>query len=131
MTSTEAKPTRKDFIEQAIRENRPWVEANLNDTDIVRADIRWAIDVGLRHENKDVRNLAASYLMVSCLFIKAEDERTLVQVMLQDKYHIVQYRLAVAIYTQGRRQPEVVSMFAKACADPDVGPDARKYQKVT
>ncbi len=120
--------TRQDFIDAALRLNWEWVDKNLNDGDITPDDILWATTTGIKDASKDIRDLAATYLTTSVLPLALEDERKLVRVMLTDPYHIVQYRLAIALYKRGNRIVEVVNMFQKALDDEDVGRVAFTYK---
>ena len=94
---------------------------------IATSHICWATVPGLLDTRRTVRELAATFLHESEAFIEHVDQISLVERMLKDEYHVVRYRLAVALYKRGNREPEVLQMMRGAASDPFVGDLAKRY----
>ena len=126
--SNEPRPVLEDFIKAAMNGRWDWVDANLLDTDITQKELLWAIQEVKTDPSDDIRDLAASMLVVSGLPLTSAEQRSLVQTMLEDASPVVQCRLAVALFKRGNAFPEVRRKFEDALDDPDVGPVAEKYR---
>ncbi len=88
--------------------------------------VRW----GARGATVDgVRDLAASILMASDEPLDEAGQVVIERWMAEDTYHIVRYRLAVALYQRGIRTDAVVAMMEEASNDSDVGELARNVLK--
>lgn len=126
--SNEPRPTLEDFIKAAMDGKWDWIDANLLDTDITQKELSWAIQEVKTDPNDDMRDLAATLLVVSGLPLTLMEQRELTRVMMEDACPVVQYRLAVALFKRGSSYAEVRSKFEDALEDPDVGPVAKKYK---
>lgn len=124
MTSSMEKDdnvTFKELIEAARKEDWDFVDGNINESHLTRTQINWALDMGLGDEDKNIRDLAATLLDKSDESLNPEEVQKLENIMTEDSYHIVQYRIAIALYKRGNRNPLVVQMMKDAREDPDVG----------
>ena len=124
-------PSFQDLL--AVAKKGKWddVDRHLNPKIISVKDFIWAENEGIRDTDQEVRDFAATTLIVGGkrYAIDLAKQSVLTDLMMKEPYHIVQYRLAVALYVQRNRYPFVTQMFNKALADPDVGPVARAHQQ--
>ncbi|MEK7108857.1 MAG: hypothetical protein AAB919_00270 [Patescibacteria group bacterium] len=127
--NAETKPTLQDFIERAKREDWPWVDANLTNELITPDWIYWVRRKGWMDDNDNVRDLAATIMMVSDTEINQIDQAWFEAWMSEDDFEVVRYRLAVALYKRGNRYDEVTAMFDEACKHAEIGPIALKYKE--
>jgi hypothetical protein len=121
------KVTFEQLIEAARKENWEFVDENINESHLTRVQVDWALDMGLGDEDKNIRDLAATLLDKSNEALNPEEMEKLEKIMTEDSYHIVQYRIAIALYKRGNRNPLVVQMMKDAREDPDVGELACSY----
>jgi hypothetical protein len=125
---TQADPTLEDFIREAKKEN--WTDIDLWMTEAIATScLGWAMKDGLVDDNDGVRDLAATFLDESDAPLGQNDQAVLADKMAVDDYHIVRYRLAVALYKRGNRNPKVVEMMERALEDSDIGPLALSHFK--
>lgn len=119
--------TLEQLIEAAQKENWDFVDGHINNSHLTSEPINWALNIGLYIEDQNVRDLAATLLDRSDEEIKPEDVEKLQKIMVEDSYHIVRYRVAVALYKRGNRNSVVEQMMQEAKNDPDVGDLAESY----
>ena len=117
----------KQLIEAAQKEDWDFVDANISESHLSREQINWALEKGLRDVDQNIRDLAATLLDKSNEELSQEEIENLEKIMTGDSYHIVRYRLAVALYKRGDMKPIVVQMMQEAKNDPDVGELAKSY----
>jgi hypothetical protein len=113
---------------QAAREEK-WdvVDAGLNNENITPDDFLWANIKGVKHIDDNVRDFSATVMMVSDLPINEGLQNILREQMMTDSYHIVRFRLAMALYKRGDRSTETMAVMQEAKEDKDVGEIANEY----
>ncbi len=92
--------------------------------------ITWAAYDGLEENVSDnLRHLAARILEHTAKLVELGfDQKSRVhQRMLEDRYHIVRFRLAFALNNRGDNSADVVRFMLEAMKDPDVGELAIDY----
>ena len=122
-------PTFEQLIEGARNEDWDFVDKNINDGHLTSERINWAVNTGLSDENNNIRDFAATLLDKSDYPLISDNTEKLKKIMANDLYHIVRYRLAIALYKRGDKSSEVQQMMLEAQNDPDVGDLARKFFK--
>ena len=126
----EQEPTLEQLIAEAERENweliGPWITEAVSTKHIAWAKSKNK-EEGLLHMSAGVRDLAANFLDESDALLTEEEQEWFVEHMMHDPYHIVRYRLAIALYKRGNRSAEVVDMMQEATNDPEVGELAKSY----
>jgi len=102
------------------------IEENLKKLDLAEDYVIWSTNIGLMDANDGVRDLAATILDISAHPLTPEGAMKVQMIMANDPYHIVRYRLAIALYQRGFEHIGILHMMSEAQADPDVGELARK-----
>lgn len=119
--------TLEQLTEAARNEDWNFVDGHINSSHLTREQIDWALSIGLVDEDKNIRDLAATLLDRSDEPLKPEEVEKLERIMAEDSYHIVRYRIAIALYKRGNRNLAVKQMMSEAKDDPDVGELASSY----
>jgi hypothetical protein len=119
-------PSFREMLEKAKAGEWNFVDANISHFTGPK-DVEWSVLKGLYEDNRDVRDLASTILIESEEDLHPEEIRKLKLKMMNDPYHIVRLRLAVALWKRRERTVDVRSKMAKARLDPDVGPTAEKW----
>ena len=123
------KVSLESLVDAAVREDWKFVDEKINEFKFTEAVMGWAIHQGLQNEDQNIRDLAATLLDKSPLPIDSAFKESLKKQMTADSYHIVRFRLAIALYKRGDRSPEVTAMMTEAKKDSDVGELAGSYLK--
>lgn len=116
-----------ELIDAAKREDWDFVDGNINESHLSREQIDWALKIGLADTDDNVRDLAATLLDRSDEVLGEEEVGALEKQMAEDSYHIVRFRIAIALYKRGDRNDAVAEIMNEAKNDPDVGELASKY----
>jgi hypothetical protein len=104
-----------------------FVDANLEPF-LDKARFEWALEM-LKDQNRNTRDLAATILNRTTFTLSDAEQKVLIEQMSDlREYHIVRYRLAVALCQRGNRDPQVLAVMEEAYKDPDVGELARKFK---
>ena len=119
--------TLEQLIKAARKEDWSFVDGHINNSHLTGEPINWALSAGLAHEDQNIRDLAATLLDRSDEPFNPTDIENLKRIMADDPYHIVRYRVAIALYKRGSRNPAVEQMMLEAENDPDVGGLASSY----
>ena len=119
--------TLEQLIESAQKENWGFVDDHINNSHLSGEPIIWALNIGLHNEDQNIRDLAATLLDISDEEIDQKNIEKLEKIMVEDSYHIVRYRIAIALYKRGNRNSVVEQMIQEAKDDPDVGKLAISY----
>lgn len=120
-------PTFEDLQSAAKRERWDYVETYVGEFTNATY-VAWAVEELRKNkqQNRNIRDLAATILDRSKLSISAADTEALRTVMADKmEYHIVRYRIAIALYQRDKSLPDVRAMVQEAANDPDVGPEAK------
>ncbi len=123
------KMTRVELIGAARMEEWDIVDKNLEGYNFSDEDMSWAIGIGLFDKDQNIRDLAATILDKSDIEISPEEAKALQRIMVGDPYHIVKYRLAIALFKRNYKTVAVKHMMDKAKDDPDVGGLVRSYSE--
>ena len=127
--NTEQTPNFSDIQVAAKREQWDFVDKNLEPF-LTRENFAWALEELQKNkeQNRNIRDLAATILDRTDFLISHQDFRNLMKQMLDRmEYHIVRFRVAIALYKRGNRDLEVATMMEEASKDPDVGELAKSY----
>ena len=119
--------TLRQLIDAAQNEDWDFVDGNINISHLTGEPIVWALKDGLVDQDQNIRDLAATLLDKSDEEINIDDIKRLEDIMTSDSYHIVQYRIAIALYKRGDRNQSVLQKMQSAKNDPDVGELANSY----
>ena len=112
--------SRADLI-QAAKSGRWWeIKLHLHPSDIVQADIDWAMQQRIELAD-ELRRLAAQYLLVSSLRLDDYDKVIVRGWMLAEHYEPAKHLLTMALYKRGMRGLEVTVAMEAACRDTEVG----------
>ena len=118
----------ESLVSAAVKEEWGFVDEKIEKGfDITTAVMSWAISLGMKSEDKNVRDLAATILDKSDLEINPVDVGVLKGIMEKDPYDIVRFRIAIALSKRGDKSPAVEKMMLEAREDPNVGETANKY----
>ncbi len=115
------KVTFEDLLESAKREDWDFVDANINESHVIKERIDWAIFDGIFDEDENVRDFAATLLNKTDVVFDKTALEVLEKRMNNDDYHIVRYRIAIVLYGRNYITPEIQKMIGEAREDPDVG----------
>ena len=106
------------------------VDARLKDEIILEQDFLWALKIGITHPNENIRDFAATVLMVSSKTLTTEHMDALRAQIATDTSNIVQFRIAMALYKRSDRSEETVAMVRKATHNSDVATLANECLKI-
>ncbi len=112
-----------DIANAAKREQWEFVDANF-EIFLTKDRFEWALMVLRKNpdQNRNTRDLAATILNRTTFKFTPDEQAVLIAHMLDTaEYHIVRYRIAVALYQRNIRPPEVLQMMEEARKDSDVG----------
>jgi len=115
------------LIEAAKNNDWNFVDENINESHLTYEHIVWAIKDGLLNKDLNVRDLAATILDRSGEPLDSEDAKEIEKIMLRETYHIVIYRLAIALYKRGIRNTAIERLMSEAKDDLDVGDLAKSF----
>jgi hypothetical protein len=113
------------MLEHAKQEDWPFVDARMEEFAKLMKNVTWAMRTGLRDKDQNVRDLAATILDRSDCPILQKNCQSLEFQMQGDGYHIVRFRLAIALWKRNYRPKTVEAMMRNAMSDPDVGEAAK------
>ena len=113
-----------DLRKAAKMEDWDFVDNNLN-VEVANCMLYHAIEEDLFDRDDNVRELAAIILVISDTKLSARQLSIIESRVLADEYHIVRFRLAIALYKRGVRVRLVVTAVEEAEHDPDVGEIAK------
>jgi hypothetical protein len=86
----------------------------------------WALQALRKDQNRNTRDLAATILDRTTFRVSRSERQFLVaQMMDRTEYHIVRFRLAIALFQRNIRVPRVMKTMVQASKDPDLGERAR------
>ncbi|OHA20147.1 MAG: hypothetical protein A2836_00945 [Candidatus Taylorbacteria bacterium RIFCSPHIGHO2_01_FULL_45_63] len=117
----------EELLEAAREESWQFVDENISESYLTEKYIRWALTEGLFDADPNIRDLAATILNMSDTPLNPPDIKTLEAVLEDDPYHIVRFRVAIALYKRKRQTPLVLRVMEQAKSDPDVGELVRRY----
>jgi len=118
------------LVEAAKNEDWDFVDGNINESHLTREQVDWVLQKGIYDEDQNVRDLAATILDRSDESLSQEEAEKVEKVMAEDSYHIVKYRLTIALYKRGYKTPIVEKMMSESKEDPDVGGLAKNFLKI-
>jgi hypothetical protein len=117
----------EDLLDAVKIGDLDYVDRAIEAFDIAIEIIDWALEEGLLDDDDNIRDFAATLLDDSEVILTKSDMEKIKNIMAKDKYLIVQFRLAVALYKAGDESSEVEEMMQRAKDDPDVGELAQNY----
>ncbi|MFH0804103.1 MAG: hypothetical protein V1896_00690 [Candidatus Zambryskibacteria bacterium] len=117
----------EQLVEAAKNNDWGFVDENINESHLSYEYTVWAIKDGLLDKDRNVRDLAATILDKSNEQLDPEDAKEVERIMLRETYHIVIYRLAIALYKRGIRNTAIERLMSEAKDDPDVGDLAKSF----
>lgn len=108
------------------------IDEHLKTFPLSEAYLHWALYTGLTDSNKHVRDFAVSLFNATDIPISVGDTQILT-VALQDPYHIVRIRAAMALWKRGSRDAIAEHILRKAAdeKDPDLGAAAQECLNIT
>lgn len=89
--------------------------------------IEWALGDGLKDEDGNLRDLAATLIQQSDCKLEEEDRTTLMERLENDENPYVKFRAAFALFAHGDRSEQTINKIQEAAQDEDVEEIARGY----
>ncbi len=125
----------RDLILKAVKgteEDWAFIEEHFKATPPTKENLEWALDMGLSSDDQNIRDFAVTLFNMSDMPLGDGDTEKL-STALQDPYHIVRIRAAMALRKRGSKDAIVEHILRKASDenDPDLGEQAEQCLKET
>lgn len=116
-----------DLLTAAQQEKWELVDKNISKFCDNLVAVKWALNLGIKNEDGNVRDFAVSILEKSNCKFEKQNIVELLQKLDQDENPYVRFRSAFALFTHGNRSEKVIQKIKEALEDDAVKEIAKEY----